>query len=81
MATKSDDPCRDKADEDEPIFTLRAQDEIAPELVVWWATLATRAGAPDDKVRGGRRGLDGHAQVAEGPPREGEDTGLRRTRR
>ncbi len=52
MATKSDDPCRDKADEDEPIFTLRAQDEIAPELVVWWATLAARAGAPDDKVRG-----------------------------
>ena len=52
MATKGDDPCRDKADDDEPIFTLVAHDELAPEIVVLWATLAARAGVPDSKVRG-----------------------------
>ena len=52
MATKHDDPCRDRADDDEPIFTLRAQDELAEDVVIHWAQLATRAGAPDEKVRG-----------------------------
>lgn len=52
MATKHDDPCRDKAGDDEPIFTLRAQDETAPEVVVLWATLAAKAGTSHEKVRG-----------------------------
>lgn len=52
MATKHDDPCRDRAGDTEPIFTLRAQDELAPEVVALWATLAARAGTPHEKVRG-----------------------------
>ena len=52
MATKHDDPCRDKADDDEPIFTLRAQDELAEGVVFHWVQLAARAGVPDDRVRG-----------------------------
>lgn len=52
MATKHDDPCRDKAGDDEPIFTLLARDELAPEIVVLWATKAAEAGTPHEKVRG-----------------------------
>lgn len=52
MATKRDDPCRDKADDDEPIFTLVAHDELAEDVVIYWAQLAARVGAPDEKVRG-----------------------------
>lgn len=52
MATKSDDPCRDKSDDDEPIFTLCARDELAEDVVIHWTQLAARAGAPDEKVRG-----------------------------
>jgi len=37
MATKTNDPCREKAGEDEPIFTLRAQDLTADLLVHLWA--------------------------------------------
>jgi len=52
MATEHDDPCRDRADDDEPILTLRAQDELAEDVVIHWAQLAARAGVPDDRVRG-----------------------------
>lgn len=37
MATKSNDACRDKCLATEPIFTLRAQDLSAAELVREWA--------------------------------------------
>lgn len=35
-----DDPnsCWNKAEPDEPIFILRANDMAAPELVLWWAS-------------------------------------------
>lgn len=50
MATKDNDSCREKAAEDEPIFTLRAQDKLAPTLVELWANHAERRGAPPEKV-------------------------------
>ena len=37
---------------DEPVFILRAQDILAPRVVVRWAHLAEQAGSPQDKVRG-----------------------------
>ena len=47
MATKREgDPGYDKIEMDEPMFTLRAQDSIAPEVVEAWArTLLMRGGA------------------------------------
>lgn len=44
------DPCADKAYPDEPIFTLRAQDQTAPEIVRKWADAAKAAGSPAVKV-------------------------------
>lgn len=60
MATKQDGgtSCYDKAAPDEPIFTLRAQDALAPELVREWAYRAKVAGTPDDKVNEARRCAD-----------------------
>jgi hypothetical protein len=37
---------------DEPVFILRAQDILAPRVVVRWAHLAEQAGSPQDKVQG-----------------------------
>jgi len=39
MATKAHDPCREKAADDEPIFTLRAQDISAPLVVLFWTAV------------------------------------------
>lgn len=39
MATKDNDPCREKAKDDEPLFTLLARDITAPILVDLWAEL------------------------------------------
>lgn len=50
MATKASDPCREKAADDEPIFTLRAQDVLAPRTVRHWAELAHARGVPASKV-------------------------------
>jgi hypothetical protein len=36
---------------DEPVFILRAQDELALRVVVRWAHLADQAGYSGDKVR------------------------------
>jgi hypothetical protein len=47
---KRDDSCRDKAAEDEPLFTLRAQDMLAPMVVRAWADAARLAGSPASKV-------------------------------
>ena len=35
---------------DEPVFILRAQDILAPRVVVRWAHLAEQTGSPHDKV-------------------------------
>ena len=40
------------AELDEPLFILRAQDTLAPRVVVRWAHLAEQAGSPEDKVQG-----------------------------
>ena len=37
MATKANDPCRDKSRDDEPIFTLCARDLSADRYVEGWA--------------------------------------------
>ena len=39
MATILNDPCRDRAAPDEPVFTLLARDRHAPALVWLWAVL------------------------------------------
>ena len=44
--------CLGRAALDEPVFILRAQDKLAPRVVVWWAHLADQAGYSEDKVRG-----------------------------
>jgi hypothetical protein len=51
MATKSTDTCLQKAAEDEPIFVLRAQDRLAPEIVRQWADRAREFGCPEPKVQ------------------------------
>lgn len=42
--------CLGKADLDEPLFILRAQDRCAPATVRSWAERAKGAGAPAEKV-------------------------------
>ena len=37
---------------DEPVFILRAQDILAPRVVVRWAHLTEGAASPQDKVHG-----------------------------
>ena len=44
--------CLGQAALDEPIFILRAQEKLAPRVVVRWATMADRAGYSQDKVSG-----------------------------
>ena len=51
-ALQNDCGCLGRAALDEPVFILRAQDMLAPRVVVWWAHLADQAGYSDDKVRG-----------------------------
>ena len=50
MSTKHTDSCLANAADDEPIFVLRAQDRIAPEIVLEWSDRALRAGTPIAKV-------------------------------
>ena len=50
MATKNTDTCLQKAADVEPIFVLRAQDELAPILVRLWADMAENLGTNNDKV-------------------------------
>jgi hypothetical protein len=50
MARKDNDPCRDNAAADEPIFTLRAHDELAPDTVRFWAERAISEGVPPKKI-------------------------------
>lgn len=50
MASKNNDPCLWKAGDKEPIFVLRAQDKLAPEVVRTWAAIAHTKGVPFEKV-------------------------------
>lgn len=42
------------ADKDEPIFILRAQDRLAPELIRSWASRASIHGCSSEKVQEAR---------------------------
>jgi len=51
MSTKRDgDPSYDKAELDEPIFVLRAQDTLAPSVVEFWVQVAKARGVPPHKI-------------------------------
>lgn len=55
MATKAEElindaSCLSKAAADEPIFVLRAQDELAADIVREWCERAMAAGVPKAKV-------------------------------
>jgi len=51
MAYKHNDQCLKKAGDDEPIFVLRAQDKLAPDIVRAWAITAEAHGCHPDKLR------------------------------
>lgn len=53
MNTKHSDPLA-KCGDDEPVFVLRANDEIAPLIVMTWATEAEAKGCDKTKVDGAR---------------------------
>jgi hypothetical protein len=56
MSTKREgDPTYDKAELDEPIFVLRAQDRIAPMVVGLYALACTTVGVHPKKVESVRR--------------------------
>lgn len=54
MSYKSIDETLRKAGETEPIFVLRAQDRLAPEVVRFWCLLAEKTGVPLEKVEDAR---------------------------
>jgi hypothetical protein len=51
-------PSYDNAQQDEPLFVLRAQDMLAPEIVREWAYRALAAGTPHEKVDAARKCAD-----------------------
>jgi hypothetical protein len=69
MAVKGSDQAYNRAAADEPIFTLRAQDTLAPVLVRAWVALAEAAGSPKDKVA---EALDCAEQMEEWQHRNGK---------
>lgn len=56
----SEHTCKVKVEHDdtEPLFTLRGQDWIAPEIIREWAFRSLKLGSPIDKVDGARRIAD-----------------------
>lgn len=59
MSTKASGvPCYDNAGENEPVFVLRAQDTLAPEVVREWAFRAAHVGASREKVAEARKLAD-----------------------
>ena len=50
--------CYDNAASNEPLFVLRAQDALAPEIVREWAYRAKAAGTPDEKIAEARACAD-----------------------
>ncbi len=56
MSTKRQGvPEYEKAELDEPVFVLRAQDQLAPEIVGLYALSAIRARVSQEKVSGVRK--------------------------
>lgn len=55
---KSGVSCYDKAADDEPLFVLRAQDMLGPEMVREWAYRAKVMGVPSEKIDEARRCAD-----------------------
>lgn len=49
MGYKNNDPCLNKAEDDEPIFVLLARDETAPGTIEVWCTL-NRGIQPPEKI-------------------------------
>lgn len=49
---------KDTATTPEPIFTLRAQDLLAPEIVREWAYRARKLDVSEDKIKEARRIAD-----------------------
>ncbi len=49
MATKHTDGCFQKAEDDEPLFTLLARDPMASVLVQIWATSCEAMGQPEHR--------------------------------
>lgn len=49
MATKATCRTLAKVGDDEPIFVLRAQDRLAPHMVLDWAERARGVGVPEEK--------------------------------
>lgn len=47
--------CLGKAADNEPVFILRAQDRLAPDLVETWALRAQGFGCPKEKVEEARK--------------------------
>lgn len=50
MGTKNDDSCLANAADDEPLFVLRAQDNMAADTVRLWARTAKTRGVNQEKV-------------------------------
>jgi hypothetical protein len=51
-------PTLEKVGEDEPVFVLRAQDMLGPEIVREWAYRAAVEGSPREKIEEARRIAD-----------------------
>jgi hypothetical protein len=62
MATKHNSISLSKAQDDEPIFVLRGQDRLAPDVVRQWADRAEQAGCAIEKVREAREVADAMEQ-------------------
>jgi hypothetical protein len=58
MAYKGNDPCINAAAEDEPIFVLRANDELAPDVVRYWVHLSMEQELHADKLDEARHWAD-----------------------
>lgn len=54
MATKHTDGCFQRAEDDEPLFTLLARDATAPNLVELWADLRAERDGETEQVREAR---------------------------
>lgn len=51
MGYKNNDSCLAKVADDEPIFVLRAQDNLMPVVLATWIGLARWAGVPAAKIQ------------------------------
>ena len=55
MGYKNDDRCLDNVADDEPIFVLRANDELAPDVILYWVHLSMERELHRDKLDEARR--------------------------